>query len=197
MTDDQAFDEILQRSLQRLLAGEPESLILSSVPEHAAALSPLLQTALELKQWNLPRLSARARERVRARALHKFRSSIVPPQGDAGYILAILQFDSARRAPVVGMRRGSGSMRQLVFGVQDYAVDLRVNQDGGTWTLKGQVLGLSEGGYVELRDAEAVTQTKLEEMGMFTLPHVLPGSYTLTLYLGQLVVQLPPLEVGA
>src|SRR4051794_22121445 len=146
MADDQTFEQILQHSLLRLQAGEPLSFILSSVPDSAAALSPLLQTALELKRCNPPRLSVQARERVRATALHAFRSRIVRPHDGAGYIVAFLQFDSAQRTQPVGVRRGPSSKRQLVFSAQDYAVDLRINQNGATWTIKGQVLGPFEGG---------------------------------------------------
>jgi hypothetical protein len=53
----EATADLLQSCLERLQAGEAMSSILSDVPEHANALRPLLQTALELKQWKLPRLS--------------------------------------------------------------------------------------------------------------------------------------------
>jgi hypothetical protein len=39
-------------------------------------------------------------------------------------------------------------------------------------------------------------QTQLGELAMFTLSQVPPASYTLTLDMGQVVVELPLLELG-
>jgi hypothetical protein len=73
----EATADLLQSCLERLQAGEAMSSILSDVPEHANALRPLLQTALELKQWKLPRLSPE-HARWPARALREFQSKFTP-----------------------------------------------------------------------------------------------------------------------
>ncbi len=64
----EAIENILQRCLARIEAGESIAACLHDYPEHADELAPLLEAVAELRGWEPPRLSAAARDAARTRA---------------------------------------------------------------------------------------------------------------------------------
>lgn len=62
------IEDILARCLERIAAGEDVSACLRDEPQHADALAPLLQAAMELRGWEPPRLSDAAHRAARAGA---------------------------------------------------------------------------------------------------------------------------------
>lgn len=63
-----AIENILQRCLARVEAGESIAACLRDYPEHADELAPLLEVVADLRGWEPPTLSAAARDAARARA---------------------------------------------------------------------------------------------------------------------------------
>lgn len=113
---------------------------------------------------------------------------------------ASLRFDSAALPGLaLGMRSASAGTRQLLFGVGEHDIDLRVTLEGERYRVAGQVLGPLQGGTVELAavDGGAPPRTAtLDELGGFEVGELLPGRYVLTLQLGAQPLALPPIELG-
>jgi hypothetical protein len=63
-----AIENILQRCLARIEAGESIAACLRDYPEHADELAPLLEVVADLRGWEPPTLSAAARDAARTRA---------------------------------------------------------------------------------------------------------------------------------
>jgi hypothetical protein len=62
------LEDILDRCLERIAAGEDITACLRDEPKHAEVLAPLLQAAVDLRAWEQPRLSDTAHATARARA---------------------------------------------------------------------------------------------------------------------------------
>jgi len=118
----------------------------------------------------------------------------------ARLVVAVLSFDSwATPAPALGMRSGAGATRHLLFTADDRDVDLRIASQGGQFGLSGQVLGPDEAGTVELArlDGEpgAAVSAVLDEMGSFRVDGLSSGDWRMVLRVGDLVIELPTLEL--
>jgi hypothetical protein len=134
---------------------------------------------------------------VIAGALDLFRSRGAPEApGLRQRLKAALRFDSARAPLAPGLRSEAPGERQLLFNAEGFDMDLRIRPAGGLWELAGQVLGSESGGQVELQGPAGTNQTDLNDMCEFRLPPVPPGSYTLTLRLATVDVEIIDLEVG-
>ncbi|MGB8507592.1 MAG: hypothetical protein WCD76_04240, partial [Pyrinomonadaceae bacterium] len=118
-------------------------------------------------------------------------------------LLATLDFDSGSHALAFGVRSGQAApARQLLFNAGDVSVDLRLARGGEGWTISGQVLGPCEdGGRVELirsGESEATTGAELNDLCEFVvLPPVEAGVYTLRLWLGEVEIEIPELDLRA
>jgi hypothetical protein len=162
---------------------------------------------------------------ARAQRLFQTRVAPVSPEAATGSplrrrISALLHFDSLQRPLALGMRGGQPAARQLLLKAEDYELDVRITPAGTTWQVSGQLLGPETKGQVELRraagdsppvpgttqpksdrdssqDATGMLQAELNDLGEFNLPPARPGVYQLLLRLGNLEVELPPLEIGA
>jgi hypothetical protein len=134
---------------------------------------------------------------VIVRAVRLFRTARTATPSNLRRIFATLQFDSARPTPALGVRAQQSRARQLLYHAEAYDLDLRVTLADAMWIVKGQVLGPCTGGLVELRGVTDTAPIMLDELCMFTLPQVSPGSYTLTLRLPDVTLELPPLELGS
>src|SRR5919107_24606 len=91
--------------------------------------------------------------------------------------------------------------RDLVFGVGDFDVDLRLAAGEEGWTVSGQVLGPCEGGRVEAFAAGVMEQSaaraSLNDLCEFTLPPVPEGVYALRLRLNDTEIEIPELSLKA
>jgi len=111
-------------------------------------------------------------------------------------LVATLQFDSARTPVALGRRAGAQTERQLLFGVSEYLLDLRVAQHGLLWIVSGQLLGTEDGRQVELEGAAGTAQAMLNDLSEFVLPPSPSGTYTLRVRLTDLDITIAGLEVG-
>jgi hypothetical protein len=126
-------------------------------------------------------------------------------------IAAVLSFDSwAVPAVAVGMRSLRSPTRHLLFSAQGRDIDLRISpspvgssEASNAFVMAGQVLGPDESGSVQLTALQAgatgarqTLLTALDEMGEFRIEGLAPGSYALTLQVGDDAIVLPPLQVG-
>jgi hypothetical protein len=121
-------------------------------------------------------------------------------------VLAELRFDSAGRDPLVfGLRGGPSDVRQLLYAIDDRDLDLRVEPDtsspGTAYRISGQVLGPDTAGTVTAAAATAgpggaEVSAVLNELGEFGLPPVPPGTWSITLRLGGVTIELPPLALA-
>lgn len=124
--------------------------------------------------------------------------------------LAVLAFDSWVAAPVAaGMRALPSEVRQLLFSADGCDIDLRVAPRGAAavattdFTLSGQLLGPFTEGRIEITgmagDGAALPGTKVvpvEPLGEFHVDGIQPGSYRITVRLGDTEIELPLLDVG-
>jgi hypothetical protein len=120
-------------------------------------------------------------------------------------ILAELRFDSARGAPMFGVRGAAQAERQLLYRSGAYDVELHIGRSGKLWAVSGQVFDTVKtehespamlSGIVELHGPEGSTQAALSDTGEFVLDPVKAGVYTLTLQIDRLTVVLPDLQIG-
>lgn len=125
-------------------------------------------------------------------------------------LIAQLLFDSfapppmaeARFAAVMDENVSSSVGRQLLYQVEDYNVDLRIEKNADAYELLGQVLpedptstelaGLS----VQLRRAEIAGVTAITDAeGMFRFTDLMPNSYELRIVLGENTIEIPEISV--
>jgi anti-sigma factor RsiW len=112
-------------------------------------------------------------------------------------VVATLSFDSARMPLAMGMRSAGQAERQLLFAAGACDLDLRVAQAGAQWVVSGQILGASAGEQVELHGPAGAATAALSDLCEFVLPPVAAGTYTLTLRLADLDIDIPNLAIGA
>jgi hypothetical protein len=110
-------------------------------------------------------------------------------------ILAFLRFDSQTQPLAAGIRSGTAEIRQLIFVAEDTELDIRITPDGDQWRVSGQVLGPDAEGLVQLVGETSTTETILNELSEFQLPHVLRGRYSLVLHLGNSEI-VAEVEIG-
>ena len=131
-------------------------------------------------------------------ALFHHRPGQVPAfSGLRSRIVALLYFDSARIAPAPGIRSGKSGTQQLLFRADRDEIDLRIEPEGQRWLLSGQILGESIGAGTAVLEGEAgIHEVAINELSEFSLPLLQAGSYTLTLYLTDVDLEINELKVG-
>ncbi len=121
-----------------------------------------------------------------------------------GRAAAVLRFDSASPAGRdTGTRSRGGAVRHLLFSAKGRDIDLRVSPSGARFALSGQVLGPDEAGRVALAPhvrgegtGPRLVAAELDDLGGFHVDALRPGTYVVTLTLGDDEVALPPIDVG-
>lgn len=111
-------------------------------------------------------------------------------------VVAALRFDSAQLPLAFGVRAVETPPRQLVFGLGNHSLDLRLEPVGGMWKVVGQVFGPGCGAMVELEGPAGTVQEEMNGVCEFVLPPVPPGTYTLRLQGSELDAEVPDLDVG-
>ena len=115
---------------------------------------------------------------------------------------AVLTFDSwAAPSLVGGMRSLRSPTRHLLYSAQGRDIDLRINPQGGLFSLSGQILGPDETGRIELvalgsPDTAVGHEGALDALGEFRIDGVPAGLYRLSLHVGDAPIIVQPLEVG-
>ncbi len=163
---------------------------LATCPRCAADLAWLERAITSMRSDD----SADAPPEMIARAVRLLRMPASP--GLRERVLAVLRFDSLQLPRAIGVRAGSPTERQLLFNAGAHDFDVRLSPVGEAWRISGQVLGPEATGQVELQGGAGDVQAVLDHLGMFILPVVPGGSYTLTVHLPQAEVEIPGLEVG-
>ena len=110
-------------------------------------------------------------------------------------VAAVLHFDSAQLPLAAGVRGDLGP-RQLLFGVEELELDVRIRPTGEAWAVSGQVLGPGAAGQVKLWSETVSAQVPLGDLSEFTFPPVPAGSYVLLLSLADVDVLVDRLELG-
>lgn len=125
-------------------------------------------------------------------------------------LIAQLLFDSfalrplaeVRSAAIAEANAGASVGRQLLYQVEGYDVDLRIEKMVDAYELLGQVLpenptgaepvGLS----VHLRRDESLRlSTATDTEGMFRFTHLQPETYQLQIILGEYIIEIPEISV--
>ena len=122
----------------------------------------------------------------------------------AEWVNALPLWDSRQQAGAVGIRNANQSSYRLLFGANETEVELMVEPHNGVLRVVGEVMGVQAEGrngqaLVELMtslDAKGALETESDETGRFSLDHVLPGRYVMTITprYSQVVV-IEPLEL--
>jgi len=112
-------------------------------------------------------------------------------------IIAALTFDSLTAAPAYGLRSQVDTGRQLVYSTETVDIDVRVSPENEKWQIAGQVPGsLCESGEVNLEGDSFSATARLNELCEFSFSSVPAGTYKLALYLLDVIIEIPPLELG-
>ena len=141
---------------------------------------------------------------VIARALQAFRPLARPVAAGAEgpgpvrrWLEGLLQFDSAA-APALGMRAGgeASPARQVVYTLDDYDLDLRLEPGGAGWLVAGQLLGSDALGMATLAGEEGRYGCALNDLGEFTFEDLPAGVYNLSIALPDVDLVISALSVG-
>ena len=190
------FDQLVD-----LAEGRPKPAQRTAIVRHLSACARCAATMTSLEHLvTLMRTddSVDPPARVVARAVRLMRAPIAPTLDPRRRLVAALRFDSGLFSGLVmGLRAGLVAERQMLFGADEYDVELRVAPAGEDWTVAGQVLGPCENGQVEIEGEAGRTATDLNSLCEFTLPPVPEGTYTLTLRLDDLDLEVSGLVLGA
>ena len=112
-------------------------------------------------------------------------------------VLASLTFDSLTAKPAFGLRSGASAGRQLVYSTETADIDLRVSPQSAEWEIAGQILGSSQsGGTVNLESDSFSASADLNELAEFGFQSVPSGIYQVFVHLPELVIEIPPLQLG-
>lgn len=169
---------------------------LSSCPRCSGELARL-QQIVELMRTDT---SEDAPVPVIHRAIQLFQSrTVLTPTASSlrSRIQAVLHFDSIGLSPAFGVRSASPSARQLLFHAGADEIDLRIEPNGGTWLISGQVLSESSAnGKAVLQGATGTSEAALNELSEFILPPVQEGTYKLLFHLTNADVEINEIRIG-
>lgn len=191
------FEQLADLAEERTPADERGALL-----QHVADCSHCEGELMQLQQLILAMrtdTSADAPRDVIAHARNVFRqgASLKSPSL-VRRIVAALSFDSLTSAPAFGMRSGHTGTRQLLFSAEDNDIDLRISEQAEGWVISGQVLGTTSKKSDALLQGDAFsTMAVLNDLSEFSFAPVPSGNYRLNLYLGDVEVEVPELELGA
>ena len=107
-----------------------------------------------------------------------FRTRVAEPkQSFVQKVLAVLQMDLAPNKAVFGERSASASQaRQMLFGAGDNSIDLRIEQTGKSFTIKGQILGENfANAEIKISSAENSYAAQTNELSEFKFEKVAKG----------------------
>ncbi len=116
---------------------------------------------------------------VTARILNIFqrRRAIPEPEPKAVFGSGFLIFDDWSLA--MNERFSGIDSRQLLFRVNDFDIDLRIDLCGDTCRLTGQILPGYDGGTISIESRGFSATTNINETGEFEFEELPPGDYTL------------------
>jgi hypothetical protein len=137
-------------------------------------------------------------ERVLARALQVFHPTQESARGlmqGLRSLVALLSFDSGL-SPAMGMRSGTTQVRQLLFTVDEFDIDVRLQPDNGAWRLEGQVLGGASGGMAALAGSEHEYTGEVNSLGEFVFTSVQPDVYRMHITLPDAEIAIPELPLA-
>ncbi len=139
------------------------------------------------------------------RALRLFRRFYERSSADERpHLFARLLFDDLL-VPAAAAIRGIGNERQLLYGAEDFDIDLQIADEGnqGSLRLLGQVMPLTndlaqvQRGVVRLlREDDVAISTTADELGTFAFEALTPGDYELWLDLPQAKIWVPHLTLA-
>jgi anti-sigma factor RsiW len=175
------------------LSSEAEEQVRSRAAAHASAAEELAETERLIGLMRNYSLQE-APSPVIARAARLMRQSRPAQPSLRQRVVALLRFDSWQQPAAAAVRTGQNATRQILFYAEGYDVDVRVTPAGSTWVVTGQVLGPNTGGAAELH-GPLLEQTTLNDMSKFTFSSVPSGTYTLTLRLEEIDVEIAGLEL--
>jgi hypothetical protein len=203
-----------QRLIEELWDGaaltpfEREHLSLCSECQRKRATLSLMHEEFEVAGVSEPSASAESR-------LFSLFAQITPSKMEGNPLLALLGnlaewvnalplWDSRQQAGAVGIRNANRSSYRLLFGAQETEIELMVEPHDGLLRVVGEVMGVQAEGrnakaLVELMtsvDAKSALETESDDTGRFSLEHVPPGRYVMTITprYSQVVV-IEPLEL--
>jgi hypothetical protein len=84
----------------------------------------------------------------------------------------------------------------MLFTVDEFDVDLRIESSGSGWRVAGQLLGGSAGGEVTLIGSGEYYNASLTELGEFVLEPLAAGAYRLSILMPGVELALPELSIG-
>lgn len=119
-------------------------------------------------------------------------------------VKAVPLWDSRQKASVIGVRNASNPSYRMLFGIEETEIELMVEPQGRFLRLVGEVMvadsqesnGLA---LIELSmtaDAKNAIETESDSNGRFSIEHILPGTYVMTIIprFSRMVV-IEPLEL--
>jgi hypothetical protein len=111
-------------------------------------------------------------------------------------VVAILTFDSRIAGPAFGMRSLRATSRQMLYSAQETDLDLRITVQNDECLVTGQIMrdGCA-GGVVEISGATGSSEASLNELCEFTLQAVPVGTYSLTVRMLDVEIEIPELEL--
>ena len=140
------------------------------------------------------------------RAVRLFEKS--PPAGKVAKrtarAAARLIFDSLSQPALAGARSGAAPSRHLLYAVDDYSIDLRIEAtDEARINLIGQVLSTTESGFDAVsgiaiglaREGKTVSSAVTDEIGAFMIRRVGSGEYNLQIDLRGRIIDVEGLSV--
>ena len=112
-------------------------------------------------------------------------------------IVAVLQADLSPNKAAFGERSASAlKSRQLLYTAGDTRIDLRVIDADGRFIIHGQILGDElEYTNVKLFNDEHSALSKADEFGAFEIHSVNPGTYSLSLTVGEKEIFIEEIEL--
>jgi len=119
-----------------------------------------------------------------------------------GVPIARLLFDSLLAPALAGVRSGASAPRQMLFGIGDYRIDVRIERSANTMTLTGQML-VSTDPARPVRDVavkltkgrETLAISRTNEFGEFELDSSLTGDLHLEFAIPQgMPIRIPVLQ---
>jgi hypothetical protein len=94
------------------------------------------------------------------------------------------------------MRSGAGQVRQLLFTVDEFDIDVRLQPANGNWRLEGQVLGGAGGGTAALGGATHNYVGEVNSLGEFAFTGLEPGVYRMQITLADAEIAIAELPLG-
>lgn len=127
-----------------------------------------------------------------------FRTRVAEPKKSfVQKVLAVLQMDLEPNKAVFGERSASASQaRQMLFGAGDNSIDLRIENIGKNFNIKGQILGAGfENAEIKLENTENSYVSNSNQLSEFKFENVAKGIYQLTLTSQEKEITIENLEI--